>query len=262
MIFKNKIELDLFIKKLTYLGEGTQGKCFLDRNRLLVYKIFWNYFEEDEFDISYFTEQDILKFSHIKANTFVFPKEVIYLDKEVIGYTTSYRNAKNLYALNPLNLNLDRLTRLLEIALKEIDYISQKGIYMYDVLYNVLLGRKIYVVDTLEYSLREGFYIDNLKANLKAFNIEIMSFLIDGIFDGIINCNKTLSDMYNIKDLDVSLIEFINEFRAYLSKILAKNITYLKEARELQDTLVDQEQLYYDRDELIKKRVIKLRSND
>ncbi len=261
MIFNTKEELNLFIKKLIYIGEGTQGKCYLDKNNLLVYKFFWHCFLEDEFDLSYFSEDDILKFSHLKANTIIFPKEVIYLDKEVIGYTTRYRNAPNLYKLNPLNLSLDRLTKLIEIALKEIIYLSKKGVCMYDVLYNVLLGRKIYIIDTLEYTLRSGNYADILRHNLKAFNIEIMSFLIDGIFDGVINNNKSLNDMYHHKDL-VSLIDFINELRSYLSKILAKDITYLKEAKSLQDTQVDEEALYYERSELIRQKVIKSRNGD
>lgn len=262
MTFKTMNEVDLFIKRLIYLNEGSQGICFLDRNRKLVYKFFGSYFDELDYDYEDLEEKDILKFQNIKSNTFIFPREIICLNDKVIGYITFYRHAKNLYTLNPLTISLDRLIRLLDIALKEIDYVSKCGVRMYDALYNVLLGNKIYIIDTLEYSFHESDYYGNLRNNLIAFNLEIMSFLVDGIFDEVIKSNKTLNDMYNYRGLEVSLINFINEFRNYLSKVLGKNITYLREAKSLQDTDVCKEKLFYDRDDLIRNRVIKLGSND
>ena len=261
MLFKTEAEVNLFMRKLNYLGEGTQGKCFVDKNRKWVFKFFQSYFDTLRYDYEDLTEADILKFQKIKSNTFLFPKEIIYLNEKIIGYTIPYRNAKNMYAINPLTLNLDRLLKLLNIALKEIEYISRCGVRMYDVLYNILLGNRIYIIDTLEYGMCEGYFHDVLKENLKAFNFEIMSFLINGLFDKIIADNKTLSDMYNSKDVEVSIIDFIFELRNYLANLLGKNVTYLREAKSLQDRDVDEEKLFYNRTELIKERVIKIRSN-
>ena len=256
MTFHSREEVMNFICTLIHLGDGSQGVCYVDKNFRKVYKFYRSYLEFD--DILY-TKEEILQFKDIKSSTFLFPEEVILLNDEVIGDVTPYRNAKNLCSLNPLNIRLDRLIKLLVIALKEIEYISRSGVNSFDVMYNILLGNKFYFVDTLDYSINDRDYKAILSDNMKYFNLGIMYFLVDGLFDGIVSQNAKLKEMYDLKGRDISILEFTVELKKYLSEILGHEITYLREARDLRDQDVVEYHLKYDRDAMLRERIINIR---
>ena len=206
-----------------------------------------------------YTKEEILQFKDIQSSTFLFPQDVILLNGEVIGDVTPYRRAKNLYSVDPLNVKLDRLIKLLVIALKEIEYISRKQVNSYDVMYNILLGKQFYIVDTLDYSINDRDYEDILRDNMKYFNLGIMYFLVDGLFDGVVSQNTLLREMYDLKGRDISILEFTVELKKCLEEILGHEITYLREARDLQDQNVLENHLKYDRDAILRERIIHIR---
>ena len=65
--------------------------------------------------------------------------------------------------------------------------------------------------------------------------------------------------MYQSKGKDGSIIDFIIEFRSYLEKLLGKDIVYLRDAKMLRDTIVDEDKLKYERDVMVLERVIDLK---
>lgn len=184
-------------------------------------------------DDSELIKEDILKFSHIKNDLIIFPLDVISLNEEVIGEISRYVKGRNLYQLNPLTVNLDRLIKLCELALKELTLITRENVTIYDTVYNTLLGEQLYLIDTTEYTWSKEPFTENLKANIKGFNISIMLFLISGIFDEVISSNKILNEMYQTKGEDISIIEFIKELKKYLSEILGIEVKTLASARML-----------------------------
>ena len=47
MKFVNKEHFDAFLNCLSFLGQGSQGICYLDSKNRIVYKVLHEYFDED-----------------------------------------------------------------------------------------------------------------------------------------------------------------------------------------------------------------------
>ena len=253
MVFYQKSEVEQFIRLLIYLGQGSQGVCYRDSKN--VYKFYHSYFEND-FESTY-EKEEILRFKTISSSTFLFPKDVIMLGNQVIGDITSYRRAKNLSQINPLNVSLDKFMKLILLALKDIEAVSKQGVVCYDMMYNILMGYRLFIVDTLEYGFTNQDAFEN---NLRVFNLEIMYFLVDGIFLDVVKSDSKLSDMYESRGSGISIIEFVQEFRRCLNKLIKHEITCLREAKDLRDTCVDETSLNYERDIMIRERILNLKS--
>ena len=63
------------------IGVGSQGICYLELRNNKVYKIFHQFFDEDdeEFYIKY-KKEDIVRFSHIVNDTFIWSNDVIVVN--------------------------------------------------------------------------------------------------------------------------------------------------------------------------------------
>ena len=233
MEFKTRREVEEFIKKSKYLGGGSQGECYLNQD--LAYKFYFSFLDPIE-DDPLLTKDEILKYKDIDSNIFIFPQDVVFLNGEIIGDITKYAKACNLYKINPLTIDLNRLLKLCAIALKEIELISKRKIRCFDMLYNILLGDSFYIIDTIEYTLDDYFSYEELNnINQSQFNLEVIWFLISGLFDEIIAQNKELNEMYREIRVGnyISLLEFINKLKNYLSEIIDYEIDNLGDARKL-----------------------------
>lgn len=228
MKFRSEEELQGFINNLQYLNMGSQGTCYL-RNKK-VFKIFHRDLDDDEDYIIEHDKNEILRFSNIDNKTFIWPKDVIELNNEVIGYVSDYVDAKNLYKINPLNINLNRFIKNIKEAKKDIKIISNNGIVTYDMMYNTLYGRRFYCIDQDEYSFSEKDPKLIEQDNNNNFDIELYYFLIDNYFDNIIKNNKELSELYKYKKEDI--LVFIELLKKYLSELVGKDITALKDAKK------------------------------
>lgn len=224
MEFRGRYEFDEYINKLFYLGEGSQGKCYLDKENNLVYKVFHDYYDYED---SGYREDDIIKFSDVINSTVIWPRDVIYVNGFVVGYVMFYCNADNLYKIDPLGINLDNLESSINKAYKDIDILTNNNISLYDVRYNILYNNKFYIIDTLEYGNR----FVNVSENREGFDKEIMLFLVDNYFNDFVSSNKLLNEMY--MEYDVSSLSFLKEFRSSLSEYLDMDIVYLRDAKKL-----------------------------
>lgn len=225
MKFINREHLDTFLKNLEVLGSGSQGICYLDKNNKIVYKIFMDYYDEEE---AMYTENDILKFSNVKNNTFIWPNDVIKVGNSIVGYTMPYKRSKSLYQVNPLLVNLDSLDKAFVNIEEDIKKLTDNGIRIYDLRYNTLYNNgKIYVIDTLDYSYRNVTYNENREA----FDLELMFFLVDTYFDDFVNNDKLLKEMY--MGFEVRGVDFLRVFRNKLSTYMGKDIKKLQSAKSL-----------------------------
>lgn len=232
--FASESEVYEFMKTHRFIGAGSGGECYIDKSESFVYKFYYSFLDRLEDDPELIKE-DILKFSHIKNNLVIFPFDVISINEEIIGEASRYVKGVNLYQLNPFTVDLDRLIKLCELALKELTILTRENVAIYDTVYNTLLGEQLYLIDTTEYTWSKEPFTETLKANIKSFNISIMLFLISGIFDEAISSNKILNEMYKTKGEDISIIEFIRELKSYLSEILGIEVKNLARARILQN---------------------------
>ena len=169
MKFKSKKELDSFLSTLKFIGEGCQGLCFLDKKTNQVYKIYSEYYYELE-DAGYI-DSDIMEFGQISNSTFIWPNGVIWVDDIVVGYTHSYVNAKNFYEFNdPFKVNLDNLSYAVYKANEDIKLLTDNGVKIYDLMYNLMYdGKRIKVIDTADFWMGNANYLDNVNG----FNDEI-----------------------------------------------------------------------------------------
>ncbi len=230
MRFKNSNEVDLFIKKHknNYIGSGAEGECYLDIRTNLVYKIFNSYFYKEDSCIS---PLDVLKFSNITNNTFIWPIDYISLDNNVIGYITIYKDAISLYKINPLKINLNNFTTTISKVYEDVKILSNNNIALNDIRYNMLYSNNnIYIIDTLNYYYSYDYKSSYLN-NLSRIDDSIKAFLIDGYFDDYILSDNELNDMYN--DKYSSGLEFITLLKDKLTNSLDKKINSLSDAKKL-----------------------------
>lgn len=208
-----------------------------------VYKIFNQYLENDldEDESILYNSSEIMRFSHLKTDTFIFPEEIIYLNEEVIGYITSYVHATPLYTINPLEVDLDCFSQNIGKANKDIRTLSQNDIVMFDLAGNILYGDRFYVTDTDEFGtfLKDLSYLD---FNESFFNEEIYLFLVDGYFNEFINNYTSLREMYQCKDKN--LLSFIKELRYHLSEYSGKEIKSLADAHDCMNKKIYQKEYF------------------
>lgn len=225
MEFINRNHFDTYLKKLQYIGQGSQGICYLRKEDNIVFKIFHDYFDYED---TGYNSEDILKFSNIKNNTFLWPKDIIKVSNTIIGYTMPYKNVKNLYQVSPLLVNLSSLEQGIIKAEKDIKLLTDEEVKLYDVRYNILYSnKKIYIIDTLDYSYRRVTY----EENRMPLDQEIMLFLVDNYFDDFVQSDKLLNNMY--MEYEVRGVDFLRVFRKKLSEYMDKDITKLNEVKTL-----------------------------
>ena len=218
--FNNKNNFDLYLKRLFFLGMGSQGMCYLDKKNKIVYKIFHGYFDDED---EGYTADDILKFSGIRNNTFIWPSDVVYANGRIIGYTMPYVSSVNLCNTDLLSTNLNLLDK------KSIEILTKNNVCLYDVMYNILYSNgKINVIDSMEYNFGNA----SLKENMAAFDAEIRYFLVDNYFDEFVNNDILLREMYHDKK-NVTSLEFLRMFRNKLSEYIGTDIDKLEKAKKL-----------------------------
>lgn len=194
--FVNREHLSVYLETLKYIGQGSQGVCYLNIKNNTVYKIFHAYYDDEDV---YCDEKEILKFSNIHNDTFIWPINVVRVNKEIVGYTMPYVKARNFHEINPLNINLDTLKKAVKKTYQDILLITQN---------------KVTYLENRE-------SIDEL----------VKMFLVDNYFDYFVRDSKILSEMYDCKDVDS--ISFIEEFKNELSNYMGMEINTLNKAKSL-----------------------------
>lgn len=223
--FVNREHLSVYLETLKYIGQGSQGVCYLNIKNNTVYKIFHAYYDDDDV---YCDEKEILKFSNIHNDTFIWPINVVRVNKEIVGYTMPYVKARNFYEINPLNINLDTLKKAVKKTYQDILLITQNNVRMYDTTYNVMYtSGHIYVIDTIEYDYAKVTYLENRES----IDELVKMFLVDNYFDYFVRDSKILSEMYDCKGVDS--ISFIEEFKNELSNYMGMEINTLNKAKSL-----------------------------
>ena len=224
--FNNKNNFDLYLKRLFFLGMGSQGICYLDKKNKIVYKIFHGYFDDED---EGYTADDILKFSGIRNNIFIWPSDVVYANGRIIGYTMPYVSSVNLCDTDLLSTNLNLLEKAIDKSYCDIEILTKNNVCLYDVMYNILYSNgKINVIDSMEYNFGNA----SLKENMAAFDAEIKYFLVDNYFDEFVNNDILLREMYHDKK-NVTSLEFLRMFRNKLSEYIGTDIDKLEKAKKL-----------------------------
>lgn len=230
MEFQNKEIMKIILNNLPVIGEGSQGICYYNEKTKEVYKIFHQALEDDNDDYINYTKEELLRFSNVKNKTFMWAKDTISVEDEVVGYVNNYIKAKSLYVINPLKINLNKLSNCINLVRKDIKIISDSGIKTYDLMYNILYGNRFYVTDFDEFNYSDLNPKILQETNNRNFDYELYYFLIEGYFDEFIKQYKVLNKMYEEKQEDILI--FIDLLKKYLSEYMDKEINSLSEAKK------------------------------
>lgn len=216
------------------IGRGSQGVCYYNLLSNKVYKIFHQFFDEDEEFFEYFhtyTKEELLKFSNIDNDTFIWAKDVIVVNNEIIGYISDYVCGKPLYKINPLTVDLNKFTHSVNNVEKDLRIISEHRVMAFDMIYNILYGSSgINIIDHDDYDFLDLDTEKIYNTNSDVFNLGIMYFLIEGYFDEFISNYKDLKEAYKKEGININ--EFILLFRKYLSEYVGHEIVKLGEANK------------------------------
>lgn len=225
MNFKSEKQLKIYLNSLEFLGQGSQGVCYLDKTNNTVIKIFHEFFEEG---ITSYKKEDILKFSNVKNKTFIWATDVIIVDGNIVGCKMPYIQYKSLYETDPLRVNLNSFAKGILSAEIDIKLLTEKNIRIFDIMYNIFYkSGKFKVIDTMEYGNAPTQY----EANRRGFDLEIMKFLVDNYFNYFVLQDTILSDMY--LSHGVSGYEFLTALRHKISEYLGFEVTTLNQAKSL-----------------------------
>ena len=113
---------------------------------------------------------------------------------------------------------------------RDIRKISNEGIVIYDLIYNLMQNKnEIYAIDTDDYFFSDKE--DVLRRNVNTFNDSIMTFLVDNYFDEFVQSNPKLLELY--KGKDINLLDFLTLFDKLLSENVGKDIITLNDAKSL-----------------------------
>lgn len=175
-VFKNVSEItDKYdLGRHRFIDSGSEGRAFRIGNEIV--KMY------DKIpEISY---QDVITIDDFNLKSFLFPKKLLLVDDKLVGYTTDYfpNDILTLVDDNPDNIyeiDLDSLRRSREVFLKDLEVLTDAGIYTVDMPFNLLYdGKVLKAIDTAKYkelfSASENKYsLDvGIRRYLKEFNLK------------------------------------------------------------------------------------------
>ena len=231
MVVSDKREFLYYLKSLKLLGIGSEGMAYYDKHRKVVLKVFHDCFSDEFREYEALPIGELVKFSCISNNTFIFPQEEITYNDYVIGYITKYQKGKTIDDIDPLRINLqDFIDSAIRVD-DDIKILSENKVETFDVIYNTMYGgKKIGVIDTTGYGFSDESYEEILGSNRKIFNSGIMLFLIDSYFDEFVEGNRELNELY--KDKKQNIKYFLTAFKKYLCEYVGSDIGKLQEAKK------------------------------
>ena len=178
--FKNITEYKKYLRTqhLTYLGEGSEAKCYLSNVDDLVYK---NLLENTYARNSYSADEVITK-KQVNLPSFACPIDLHTYQNTVWGYTSEFifpdqfSEKSTVSRTKFLKINFNRLRKALELLKKDTEKISKENILIDDLPFNLIFtGTRLIAIDTLSYlRMTENTLKDNLNS---------IDYAITSVFD-------------------------------------------------------------------------------
>jgi hypothetical protein len=179
--FETSKELKNFLdsKRLSYIAEGSEGKCFASKVDNDAYKVF---FDDEMLLENDYDPKEIITADMIELDCFAFPKEIYTLNGKLKAYRTKkidndlfkYDEQPSAYLEEQSNLYLIDFKKLEKAYLKlekDIINLSKAGIKIYDLCFNLTFdGESLIAIDTCGYTKVE---YDVLEENISSLNYAI-----------------------------------------------------------------------------------------
>lgn len=190
------------IKPKKYLGDGSEGRVFLDKNNHEAIKIFWDY-ENFKAPI---TLEAAIKMTKLKSNHILLPRHIIYDENNnFLGYTTSYIKTfpflkENILSYYPTYF----LVKIINSLYEEIKYLSENKLTLNDILNNsenYLFNGQFYLVDPGYHRFKDWPYEKVLHYNMRKINIFLNCYLFNYDIDELTQILE--------KNDDISLAKYL-----------------------------------------------------
>lgn len=166
------------IKLQEYLGDGTEGQVFLDKNTKQAIKIFW---EQENFE-SPITLETALKMTSLNSNHILLPRNIVYDENNrFCGYTTKYIRT---YPFITEDILMDYhtyyLIKLIKSLYKEVEYLSKNKLTLNDILdnsENYIFNGQFYIIDPGYHRFKDWSYEETLEYNMRKINLFLNCYL-------------------------------------------------------------------------------------
>lgn len=166
------------IEPQKYLGDGTEGRVFLDKNIKQAVKIFW---EEESFEAP-ITLETALKMTNLKSNHILLPRNIVYDENNKFsGYTTKYIRTYPFITEDILNYYpMYCLIKLINSLYKEVEYLSKNNLTLNDILdnsENYIFNGQFYLIDPGYHRFKDWSYEEILEYNMRKINAFLNCYL-------------------------------------------------------------------------------------
>lgn len=161
--------------KYKYLGEGTNGACYLTKDG----QVYKEYKDQGVYD------EETERLLELDYPGFTFPKQLIFIDDIFKGYIKDYAQGKTIESIEQLKDIRKFIEALKEFETNVMDFSYETELYLYDLnlrnlLYNEnkneIIDIDTDVISSFDYHLRNP-YFENLKE--LSNNLEYKFFPID-----------------------------------------------------------------------------------
>lgn len=228
MNFKSKLEFEKYLKGLRNIGFGSEGKCYqLDDNTVLKYLNGPCYIVR--------TKEELLKFSNININNFVFIKQVIEINDEIVACLMPFINGKNLYKQNLFDTYYSTIVSAVGRLYDAIVKVTSKHIMVYDTdISNIIFYESdFYIVDTMNFSISnieiEKLQMTNLKRVFSNLYLSIFSIYIRYF----LNSSKQFANYEKECYWYMKPTKFLNDVYQYISEYCGYQVKTMSEADKI-----------------------------
>ena len=194
------------INKNNYINAGKEVEVYKVNDNVI--KIFH---KDRKSGLEFISEDGLKKLTKLKLNCFNNPKELIYDNDKIVGYTEDY--------IEDNYLNIELLKNNLDLLYEDILTLSQNGFIINDLQYNYLSNNNTFKfidmtsynyinVDNIKSEVGKEFMLDKiLKDNINTVNIVLIGLIDLGAYRKnreyeLTKTNKAVMfNMENCKDI-------------------------------------------------------------
>ncbi len=136
------------------IGEGSEGTVYLTKNNEALKEMYCT--------IHQYPNDNILMEPDVKLDSFLFPKELYVIGKDIHGYKTDY--FPNIFKMGDgyiRDIDIDALIRAGHKMISDIEVLTKMNYILYDLPYNILFdGTSLKAIDTLQYYKRDDITLE------------------------------------------------------------------------------------------------------
>lgn len=235
--FKTQEHLDAFLSNLQSIGHGSEGDCYkLDSQTVLKYLNGPSY--------EPLTREQILQFSDINICNYIFIKNIVYLQDEIVGVLMKYIDGKNIFDHRLHKTKYDNILKAFEDLMGGTRKLSDSFIHIVDPYSTNIIykNKKFYIVDTMGYKIDDRIHSsivlekqlkstdDIYTSNIRMLSFQIYNCLLTRLVKHYLVTIPDLRNYERNKDFLENPVLFLNIVKNKLSEYCEEEIKTVEQA--------------------------------